>query len=110
MQEPCAFVVGIEGDRDWCPNWYDESVADCARETASANSDDLEMMAVQMHRMHHRGWVFKRHLDAFALVHIKGCVLTMNLTIDRPAIAGPLAQHNHKRFVRPFRRQRFHGP
>ena len=70
MQKPRAFVIGIEGDRDGNVRGNNDRIAHSAGNPSFADSHDLKVVAVQMHRMHHRGRVDERHFDPLALTGV----------------------------------------
>ena len=97
MQEPGAPVNCIEGNRDGSVRGHDNGVADWAWEAAAANRDDLEVMSMQVHWMHHRGGIHKRDLDPVALASLEWLVLAVDAPVDCPAIARLLAEHCNER-------------
>src|SRR5947207_12249882 len=50
-------VIGIKGDDDATPGRDEHSVAHCAGEPVTVDLDDLELVAVQMHRVRHSGLI-----------------------------------------------------
>ena len=60
-------LIGIEGDRDRHMSRNDHRIAHGASKRASADGNDLKMMAVEMHGMHHASWIHERHLDPLAV-------------------------------------------
>ena len=63
VQEPLPRLVEIHRHRHHTPRWHHHHIAPWPVKAAKAKVDHLEMMPVQVHRVHHHGGVHEHHLN-----------------------------------------------
>ena len=81
VKGPETRVVGVEGHH-YTPTRRDQhGVAHRAGETLTVDLDDLEFMAVQMHRMRHPCLVHHNKLDTLPLARGNGGTLGFHATL-----------------------------
>ena len=85
VQRPIAGIVGVEGDRHAVHRRDEHGVTHGACNPPPPQSHDLEVMAVQMHRVRHHGAVEEGQLDPRARGDLERCAL------GTPAAAKPRA-------------------
>ena len=87
MQSPLAGIDGVKGDRHAASCRHQHSVAHGAAQSFAVNSNDLEVVSVEMHRMRHRGPVDEGQLNAFALPDFQRDVRPVHRTVEHPDVA-----------------------
>ena len=86
MEQPPPGIVGIEGDRDRLSGRHQDCIAHSTGYAPPTQPNNLEVMAVQVHRMSHPGAI--RHLDrdALALRGAQRHVVCPCPVVERPDI------------------------
>lgn len=104
VEEPRPFLARVEGDGHRRMGGDDHRIAHRPGKAPSADAHHLEMMPVQVHRVHHGCGVREGHLRPLALAHVEGPVPAADVAVNNPARAGPFAEHHRIALVRlPWR-------
>ena len=100
VEEPRPFLARVEGDGHRRMGGDDHRIAHRPGKALSADAHHLEMMPVQVHRVHHGCGVHEGHLRPLALAHVEGPVPAADMAVNDPARAGLFAEHHRIALVR----------